>query len=171
VSTPVQREGYRNAKIRTIAETVPTVLGPGGDGLDLRFTGADGRERKTGAVVLVSNDPYRLGRAIASGTRPRLDAGVLGIAVLGAGAVNGSDKRVQQWSEPSFEVRSDEAVAVGIDGEALKLDPPLRFRTKPRALRVLIAPQHPGASPSATMPESPWDAIRAVAHVAAHGSS
>ncbi len=167
----VQREGYRDAKLRTIAKTMPTVLGPGKDGLDLRFTGADGRERKTSAVVLVSNDPYRLGRAIASGTRPRLDAGVLGIAVLGAGAANGSDKRVQQWSAPSFEVRSDGPVAAGIDGEALKLDPPLRFATRPRALRVLIAPQHPGASPSATMPESPWDAIRAVAHVAAHGSS
>ena len=82
----VQREGYRDAKLRTIAETMPTVLGPGGDALDLRFTGADGREHKTSAVVLVSNDPYRLGRAIASGTRPRLDAGVLGITVLGAGA-------------------------------------------------------------------------------------
>ena len=80
----VQREGYRDAKLRTIAETMPTVLGPGGDALDLRFTGADGREHKTSAVVLVSNDPYRLGRALASGTRPRLDAGVLGITVLGA---------------------------------------------------------------------------------------
>ncbi len=167
----VQREGYRDAKLRTIAKTMPTVLGPAGDGLDLRFTGADGREQNTNAVVLVSNDPYRLGRAIASGTRPRMDAGVLGIAVLGAGAANVSEKRMQQWSAPSFEVRSDGPVAAGIDGEALKLDPPLRFTTRPKALRVRIAPQHPGASPSATMPESPWDAIRAVAHVAAHGSS
>ena len=165
----VQREGYRDAKLRTIAQTMPTALGPGGEGLDLRFTGADGREHKTGAVVLVSNDPYRLGRAIASGTRPRLDTGVLGITVLGAGS-NG-EKRVQQWSAESFEVHSDGPVAAGIDGEALKLDPPLRFRTRPQALRVLIAPQHPGASPSATMPASPWDAIRAVAHIAAHGSS
>ena len=78
---------------------------------------------------------------------------------------------MQQWSAPSFEVGSDGPVAAGIDGEALKLDPPLRFRTRPQALRVRIAPQHPGASPSATMPESPWDAIRAVAHVATHGSS
>ena len=69
----VQRKGYRDAKLRTIAETMPTVLGPSGDALDLRFTDADGREQKTSAVVLVSNDPYRLGRAIASGTRPRLD--------------------------------------------------------------------------------------------------
>ena len=166
----VQRQGYRDAKLRTIAETMPAVLGPDGDALDLRFTGADGREHKTGAVVLVSNDPYRLGRAIASGTRPRLDSGVLGIAVLGADAAAGGQKRVQQWSAPTFEVSSDGPVAAGIDGEALKLDPPLRFRTRPRTLRVLIAPQHPGASPSADIPESPWDAIRAVANVALRGS-
>ena len=30
----VQREGYRDAKLRTIAETMPTVLSPGGDALD-----------------------------------------------------------------------------------------------------------------------------------------
>ena len=167
----VQRQGYRDAKVRTIAETMPTVLGHNGDALDLRFTGADGRDHKTSAVVLVSNDPYRLGRAIASGTRPRLDAGVLGIAVLGAAAGTDGAKRVEQWSAPSFEVRSDGPVAAGVDGEALKLDPPLRFRTRAQALRVRIAPQHPGASPSATMPESPWDAIRAVAHIATHGSS
>ena len=87
----VQREGYRDAKLRTIAETMPTVLGPGGEALDLRWTGSDGREHKTSAVVLVSNDPYRLGRAIASGTRPRLDAGVLGITVLGAEAAGSGE--------------------------------------------------------------------------------
>jgi diacylglycerol kinase family enzyme len=167
----VQREGYRDAKLRTIAETMPTVLGPSGASLDLRFTDADGHEFKTSAVVLVSNDQYRLGRAIASGTRPRLDAGVLGITVLRAGAATNGQKRVQQWSAPSFEVSSDGPVAAGVDGEALKLDPPLRFRTKPQALRVRIAPQHPGASPSADLPEKPWDAIRALARVATHGSA
>jgi hypothetical protein len=150
---------------------MPTVLGPDGDALDLRFTGADGRERKTSAVVLVSNDPYRLGRAIASGTRPRLDAGVLGITVLGADSARDGEKRVQQWSAPSFEVNSDAPIAAGIDGEALKLEPPLRFSSRPQALRVRIAPQHPGASPSATIPESPWDAIRAVVRIAARSSS
>ena len=167
----VQREGYRDAKLRTIAATMPTVLGSDGDTLDLHFTGADGRDQQTSAVVLVSNDPYRLGRAVASGTRPRLDAGVLGIAVLAAGAGRNGEKRVQQWSAPSFDVRSDGPVSAGVDGEALKLQSPLRFRTRPRVLRVRLAPQHPGASPSATLPATPWDAIRAVAHVARHGRS
>jgi diacylglycerol kinase family enzyme len=167
----VQSAGYRDAKLRTLADTVPTVLGPRGEGLDLRFTGADGHEHKTGAVVMVSNDPYRLGRVLGSGTRPRLDAGALGITVAGEDAAGGEKKRVEEWSAPSFEVRSDGPVAAGIDGEAAKLDPPLRFRSKPQALRVRIAPQHPGASPSAAMPEGPWDAIRAIVRIAIRGSS
>jgi diacylglycerol kinase family enzyme len=167
----VQRSGYRDAKLRTIAETMPTVLGPGGEKLDVRWTGPDGRDHKTSAVVLVSNDPYRLGRALGSGTRPRLNAGVLGITALGADAAGGGEKRVQEWTAPSFEVHSDKPVAAGIDGEALKLDPPLRFRSRPQALRVRIAPQHPGASPSAALPEGPWDAIRSIARIAIHGSA
>jgi diacylglycerol kinase family enzyme len=166
----VQSAGYRDAKLRTLADTVPTVLGPGGEGLDLRFTGADGREHKTGAVVMVSNDPYRLGRVLGSGTRPRLDAGELGITVAGEDAAGGAKKRVEEWSAPSFEVGSDGPVAAGIDGEAAKLDPPLRFSTRPQALRVRIAPQHPGASPSAAMPQGPWDAVRAIVRIAFHGS-
>ena len=167
----VQSAGYRDAKLRTLADTVPTVLGPGGQGLDLRWTGVDGHEHKTGAVVMVSNDPYRLGRVLGSGTRPRLDAGVLGITVAGEDAAGGAHKPVEEWSASSFEVRSDGPVAAGIDGEAAKLDPPLRFRTRPEALRVRIAPQHPGASPSAAMPEGPWDTVRAVLRTAIRGSS
>jgi diacylglycerol kinase family enzyme len=167
----VQSAGYRDAKLRTLADTVPTVLGPSGEGLDLRWTGTDGREHKTGAVVLVSNDPYRLGHVLGAGTRPRLDAGALGITVAGEDAAGGTGKRVEEWSAPSFEVRSDGPVAAGIDGEAAKLDPPLRFRTRPQALRVRIAPQHPGASPSAAMPDGPWDAVRAVLRIAIHASS
>ena len=163
----VQRDGYRDAKLRTIADTAPSVLGTDKAGLDLRWTGADGAEHKTAAVVLVSNDKYRLGRVLGSGTRPRLDAGVLGITVAGQHA----RAHIAEWSAETFEVRSDGPVAAGIDGEAAKLDPPLRFRTRPQALRVRIAPQHPGASPSATMPEGAWDGIRAVISTAVHGAS
>jgi hypothetical protein len=167
----VQSGGYRDAKLRTIAETMPTMLGPGGETLDLRWTGPDGREHKTSAVVLISNDPYRLGRVLGSGTRPRLDAGVLGITAVQAGAAGDGGKHTQEWAAPSFEVDSDQPIAAGIDGEAARLDPPLRFRSRPQALRVRIAPQHPGASPSATMPEGPWDAVGRVARIAIHGSA
>jgi diacylglycerol kinase family enzyme len=166
----VQSDWYRDAKLRTIADTVPAVLGPGEQGLDLRWTGADGRDHDTAAVVLVSNDPYRLGRVLASGTRPRLDAGVLGITVAEAPAP-GARKLVAAWSARTFEVSSGGPVAAAVDGEAVRLHPPLRFRSRPQALRVLIASQHPGASPSAAIPAGRWDAVRAVARVAVHGAS
>jgi diacylglycerol kinase family enzyme len=163
----VQRESYRDAKLRTLAETAPELLGPGAAGLDLRWTGRDGRDQRSAAVILVSNDRYRLGRALGTGTRPRLDTGRLGIAVIGARTESqDAPEKLQDWSAPSFELRSDQPVAVGIDGEAGRLDPPLRFRTRPAALRVRIAPEHPGASPSAMLPEHPGDAIRALARAA-----
>jgi hypothetical protein len=157
----VQREGYRDAKLRTIADTAPEVLGKNSEGLDLSWAGPDGKEGHSGAVLLVSNDPYRLGHALASGTRPRLDTGVLGVAVVGA--PNGSSL---QWSCDTFQVDSGGHVAAGIDGEAASLEPPLVFRSRPRVLRVRIAPHHPGASPSARIPEGPFGAVRGLACIA-----
>ena len=89
----VQREGYRDAKLRTLLDTVPDVLGPGGGELDLRWTGPGGHEHHAGAAVLVSNNRYRLGRAVGSGTRPRIDDGLLGITVVGAPAGRGEGGR------------------------------------------------------------------------------
>jgi hypothetical protein len=58
-------------------------------------------------------------------------------------------------------------VMAGIDGEAVTLDPPLRFRIKPGVLRVRISPNHPGASPSAAIPGTARDGIRALVAIAA----
>ena len=154
----VQRAGYRDAKIRTLLDTVPDVLGPGGSELDMRWRGPGGHEHRGGAAVLVSNNRYRLGRAVGSGTRPRIDDGLLGITVVGAPSGRGENGRSLQrpwreWSAPTFEVDADQPVPAGIDGEALVLDAPLRFRIRPRVLWVRIARKHPGASPSAMAPE------------------
>jgi diacylglycerol kinase family enzyme len=162
----VQSEGYRDAKLRTLMDTAPQVLGPKGQELDLSWNGANGVEQHGGAVVLVSNNPYRLGRALASGMRPRLDRGLLGVSVA-APPLRGSVRmRVQEWATNQFEVRSDAPVAAGIDGEAVRLEPPLRFISRPAALRVRIARAHPGASPAAMVPASPWGAVRALGRIA-----
>ena len=89
----VQREGYRDAKLRTLLDTVPDVLGPGGGELDLRWTGPGGHAHHAGAMVLVSNNRYRLGRAVGSGTRPRIDDGLLGITVVGEPSGRGEGGR------------------------------------------------------------------------------
>jgi len=163
----VQQASYRDAKLQTLAETVPAVLGPESEGFELSWVGPDDRHYRTSAVLLVSNDRYRLKRALGSGTRPRLDEGQLGIVVIGShdAGENGS-QHVEEWTAPSFEVQSDQIVAAGIDGEAVQLEPPLRFRARPAALRVRIAPQHPGASPSANVPAGALDAIRQLMRVA-----
>ena len=168
----VQREGYRDAKLRTLLDTVPDVLGAGGrEKLDLRWTGPGGQEHRSGAAVLVSNNRYRLGRAVGSGTRPRIDDGLLGITVAGAPSGRGEGGRSLQrpwreWSAPGFEVDADRPVPAGIDGEALVLDPPLRFRIRPGVLRVRIARKHPGASPSALAPEGMWAGVVELARIA-----
>ena len=108
----VQREGYRDAKLRTLLDTVPDMLGPGGSELDLRWTGPGGQAHHAGAMVLVSNNRYRLGRAVGSGTRPRIDDGLLGITVVGEPSGRGENGRslqrpLREWSAPDFEVDAD----------------------------------------------------------------
>jgi len=154
----VQKDEYREAKIKTLLDTVPQVLGPGGEAPELEWESPSGRKHHSGAAILVSNNKYRLGKAVGSGTRPKIDDGLLGIAVLADPATAGSrlksfQKPWRDWSAPTFMVGADEPVAAGIDGEAETIEPPLEFGIRPRALRVRIARQHPGASPSAAIPE------------------
>jgi diacylglycerol kinase family enzyme len=167
----VQRKEYRDAKIRTLLDTVPDTLGPHGGELDLRWTSPGGQTHHAGAMVLVSNNSYRLGRAVGSGTRPRIDDGLLGVTVIGQPKGGGeSGRRLQRplraWSAPTFEVDADQPIAAGIDGEALRLDPPLNFVIRPGVLRVRIARQHPGASPSALIPEGLRAAVAELTRIA-----
>lgn len=163
----VQREGYREAKLRTILDTLPEVLGPEGEGLDLRWAGPGGREHSSGAAILVSNNRYRLGHAVGSGTRPRIDDELLGITVASVptGGLQLIQRPWREWSTPTFEVDAAGPIAAGIDGEAVTLDPPLRFRILPAALQVRIAAAHPGASPSAAMPEGAWEIVLALVQI------
>jgi diacylglycerol kinase family enzyme len=169
----VQRSEYRDAKLRTLLDAVPDSLGPDAPPSDLAWRGPEGAERRSGVAILVSNNSYRLLAAIGSGTRPRLDEGKLGIAVLetppgkGASARERARAPMEQWSSPGFEVQASGPVPAGIDGEAATLDPPLRFRMLPDALSVRIARQHPGASPSVGVPDGIWEGIRELVRIAA----
>jgi diacylglycerol kinase family enzyme len=169
----VQRAEYRDAKLRTLLDAMPGALGPDAPASDLVWRGPEGAERSSGVAILVSNNSYRLVAAIGSGTRPRLDTGKLGLAVVEALPERGASARerarppMRQWSSPVFEVQSSGPIPAGIDGEAAKLDPPLRFRMRPDALRVRIARQHPGASPSVGVPEGAWKGIAELVRIAA----
>ncbi len=147
----VRHPAYRDAKLRTLLETVGEVLGPSGQAAALRLIDETGCQHRNPAVVLVSNNPYALDHPLVRGTRPALDTGLLGIVVI-----DPPDDRPHRpghaWAAPHLEVSALTPVPAGIDGEAVQLSPPLRFAIRPAALRVRISPRHPGASPSARFP-------------------
>jgi diacylglycerol kinase family enzyme len=167
----VQSAGYRDAKLQTMLDTVPAFIGPApASDNDLRYTGPSDIEGRKAIVVMVSNNSYRLGTLVGSGTRPRIDDGLLGVAVLAAAPADGGRRPTwRQWSAESFEVESDRPVPAGVDGEALIFDPPLRFAIRKGVLRVRIAPQHPGLSPSAAQPEHLVEWIKRLVHIARTG--
>ncbi|MBO0876734.1 MAG: NAD(+)/NADH kinase [Pseudonocardia sp.] len=177
----VQSEEYRDAKVGTAAHMAPDLLGSDAPQPDLRYAGPDGQPAMPATVLLVSNGPYRLDRLTGFGTRPRLDSGVLGVVavtvdrardvpILLAAEAAGQVHRFhgyQEWTTPEFEVDSREPlVDVGVDGEALRLPPPLRFRCLAGALRVRI-PLEAGPAPAAAAPAGPAEAVVGLARVLA----
>jgi diacylglycerol kinase family enzyme len=171
----VQSPAYRDRKVGTALELLPAMLGPDATPFDLRFTGPDGTEHPSAHLILVSNDRYVLGRAEGFGSRRRMDTGTLGIvaarfrssrdAAAFAQRSAGRNRRPQGWMEwvdTSFEVSSGQPVEVGVDGEALLLDPPIRFRIVPGALRVRIPVHAPGYSPAAAAPTPGWSTVTAL---------
>src|SRR5580704_3195367 len=146
----VRSPAYRDAKVRTLLETAAEVMGPSAGELALDLADDLGREHLHPAVVLVSNNPYALDDPLVRGTRPALDSGQLGIVVLDVPG-GGPGVPGQAWSAPRLEVNAPAPVHAGVDGEAVDLDSPLRFASRPASLRVRISPRHPGASPSARL--------------------
>jgi hypothetical protein len=72
-----------------------------------------------------------------------------------------------EWSDDRFVLHSAQPVEIGIDGEAMLLDPPLEFRTLPGALRVRIPRHAPGYSPAGAAPPRGWAAVTALLQTAA----
>lgn len=148
----VQSPQYRDAKLRTAADVLPDLIGPDAEPLDLRFTGPTGDRFPSAHLILVSNNPYQLAHPGGRGTRQRLDLGLLGIVaaqVRDAGdatrfmmlELTGQVQRFagwQEWTAGDFVVDSGGPVEVGVDGEALALEPPVWFRSRPGALRVWL---------------------------------
>jgi diacylglycerol kinase family enzyme len=130
------------------------MLGPAATPLDLRFTLPSGQEAQSAQLLLVSNNPYQLAR---------LRGGMLGIAYVRVDTAADADRladleligqvqrfaRWSEWTSAEFEVRSAVPLEVGVDGEALTLEPPLRFVIRPRALTVRLPRTAPGRSPAA----------------------
>jgi diacylglycerol kinase family enzyme len=145
----VREAAYRDAKARTLLETAGKMLGPSGAAPDLGIVDETGREHPQLAVLLVSNNPYAL-EPPAPSTRPALDRGVLGVLLVDAPGAGGRPP-VHAWSTAHVDVTASGAVDAGLDGEAVRLNSPLRFTVRPGALTVRISARHPGRSPSAEL--------------------
>ena len=158
----VRSPAYRDAKVETALGTLSRLLGPGTRPFPLRFPGPAGERYTAAHVVQVSNNPYGSppGSIVS---RPRLNGGLLGVLALEladpvavrafrAAAEAGSAERlpgVRTWAVPEFEVDADGPLDLGIDGEAVRMSPPLRFTIRPGALRVRVPRQASGFSPAA----------------------
>jgi diacylglycerol kinase family enzyme len=152
-ATIVQQEGYREAKADTTRRLLPEMLGQSEESFDLQFVTPEGEEVDGCFLIMVSNNPYVLGPSLDVSQRRRLDSGRLGVfavsartgaqaaqvvtlALAGKGSASGSG---YQFDCDTFEVRSRSGKAyAGIDGEALELETPLRFRVHPGGLRMLV---------------------------------
>ncbi len=159
----VQSQAYRDAKMKTAADMLPDMLGPNAEPFDLRFTGPDGSEYPSAHLILVSNDPYQLDHLNGRGTRARMDLGTLGVVTArissaadavtfvgleAAGKIR-SFPGWLEWESPRFQVDSNAPVEIGIDGEAMLMDPPLVFESMPGVLRIRLPKHAPGFAPAA----------------------
>ena len=175
----VQSDAYRDAKLETWTHMLPALLGPDAEPIDLEFTTPDGGLCDDAPLVLISNNPYQLTSLAGAGTRARLDTGLLGVVAARVRTAADVSKLVAlemvgqvgrfsglvSWRTLEFEVRSGGPVEVGLDGEALVLEPPLRFTSMPGALRVRL-PRAVGLAPGARAAALTADNLGALLRVA-----
>jgi diacylglycerol kinase family enzyme len=133
----VHEAAYRDAKVRTLLQTAEKVLGPSGEATDLQLVDDRGRVHESPAVVLVSNNPYAVEPPFPPGTRASLDSGRLGVLLLDAPPCRGALGHA--WTATEVDVTGASPVHAGIDGEAGRLDVPLRFAIRPGALKVRVS--------------------------------
>jgi diacylglycerol kinase family enzyme len=147
----VQSPAYRDDKAHTTAEMLPELL-VGHQGA--RLVARAGNVTVEGPqAVLVSNNVYGMGDIAGLGRRARLDRGTLGVfavtvgsAVQAAGLLRGTYSRgLTRLAAREVVVDADASqIPVGVDGEALLLDTPVRCTVQPAALRVRVPRDRPG---------------------------
>ena len=121
-------------------------------------------------AVLVSNNQYGMGDIAGLGRRARLDRGTLGVfavtvqsAAQAAGLLRGSRSRgLISLAGREVVIDADAAqIPVGVDGEALVLDTPVRCVIAPAALRVRVPRDRPGVPDP--KPIMDWNRLRQMA--------
>jgi diacylglycerol kinase family enzyme len=164
----VQSPAYRDDKTRTTLDQLPGLLaGQQGPRLVAR---AENVTVEAPQAVLVSNNQYGMGDIAGLGRRARLDRGTLGMfavtvqsAAQAAGLLRGTQSRgVTRLVGREVVVDADvPQIPVGVDGEALLLDTPVRCVVQPAALRVRVPRDRPGVPDP--KPIMDWNRLRQMA--------
>ena len=164
----VQSPAYRDDKARTTLDQLPGLLaGRQGPRLVAR---AENVTVEGPQAVLVSNNQYGMGDIAGLGRRARLDRGTLGMfavtvssAAQAAGLIRGRSSRgLTSVVGQEVVVEADAPqIPVGVDGEALLLDTPVRCNVQPAALRVRVPRDRPGV-PDPT-PVMDWNRLWRIA--------
>jgi diacylglycerol kinase family enzyme len=164
----VQSPAYRDDKAHTTLDQLPGLLaGQQGPRLVAR---AENVTVQGPQAVLVSNNQYGMGDIAGLGRRARLDRGNLGMfavtvnsAAQAAGLLRGRNSRgLTRLAAPEVVVDADAAqIPVGVDGEALVLDTPVRCTVAPAVLRVRVPRDRPGVPDP--KPIMDWKRLRQMA--------
>jgi diacylglycerol kinase family enzyme len=164
----VQSPAYRDDKTRTTLDQLPGLLvGQQGPRLVAR---AENVTVEGPQAVLVSNNQYGMGDIAGLGRRARLDRGTLGMfavtvnsAAQAAGLLGGRRSRgLTSMVGREVVVDADASqIPVGVDGEALVLDTPVRCTLRPAALRVRVPRDRPGVPDP--KPIMDWKRLRQLA--------
>jgi diacylglycerol kinase family enzyme len=164
----VQSPAYRDDKRGTTLDLLPGLLvGQSGPRLVAR---AENLTVEGPQAVLVSNNQYGMGDIAGLGRRARLDRGTLGMfavtvhsAVQAAGLLGGTSSRgLTRLAGREVVIDADAAqIPVGVDGEALVLDTPVRCVVQPAALRVRVPRDRPGVPDP--KPIMDWKRLRQLA--------
>jgi diacylglycerol kinase family enzyme len=164
----VQSPAYRDDKTRTTLDQLPGLLaGQQGPRLVAR---AENVTIEGPQAVLVSNNQYGMGDIAGLGRRARLDRGTLGVfavtvnsAAQAAGLLRGRNSRgLTSVAGREVVVDADASqIPVGVDGEALMLDTPVRCVVQPAALRVRVPRDRPGVPDP--KPIMDWKRLREIA--------
>jgi diacylglycerol kinase family enzyme len=179
----VAEPGYRAGKLATAHGVLLGALRGERSLLQVEFSDPQGRHYHDVLVLLVANNRYELGGGAELGGRARLDDGVLQVSALRArtgAALAGLAARIAarrvapgaawaQWTTTALRVDAQLSdLPAGIDGESVVLHPPLEFRVRPRALRVLL-PR--GLRPRARdVRVGDWASVRRVGAIAVGGT-
>lgn len=152
-ATIVQSDDYRDSKVDTSLTMAAELLGREAEPFDLQYTTPSGRHINGAFLILVSNNRYVMGARRDAAQRRWMDGGELGVFAISTKTASQAARLMSlaaigipdissHWSEfttDQFEVHSHSGRAyLGVDGEALDAETPLRFRIHPQGLRLLV---------------------------------